>query len=155
MEPAAPAPTSPVSAPGRESTALRARRLAAARRRASALLAGVTVLFVAVTVAGAHGTLLSYVQAGGAGGRGGGGGRLVRGDGPVPPSAGPADTAHRADRRAQGPVRGHARPVRAGELPERGCGGRADQRGSPRSADGRLAGRGGQRRAPRPAGPRP
>jgi uncharacterized membrane-anchored protein YjiN (DUF445 family) len=64
MEPAAPAPTSPVSAPGRESTALRARRLAAARRRATALLAAVTVLFVAVTVAGAHGTFLGYVQAG-------------------------------------------------------------------------------------------
>src|SRR5580692_9120095 len=47
-----------------ESTALRARRLAAARRRATALLAGVTVLFVAVTVAGAHGTFLGYVQAG-------------------------------------------------------------------------------------------
>jgi uncharacterized membrane-anchored protein YjiN (DUF445 family) len=43
---------------------LRARRLAAARRRATALLAGVTVLFVAVTVAGVHGTLLGYVQAG-------------------------------------------------------------------------------------------
>src|ERR1700735_5273750 len=64
MEPAAPAPTSPVSAPGRESTALRARRLAAARRRATALLGAVTVLFVAVTVAGAHGTFLGYVQAG-------------------------------------------------------------------------------------------
>src|SRR6204780_2954630 len=64
MEPAAPTPTSPVSAPGRESTALRARRLASARQRATALLAGVTVLFVAVTVAGAHGTLLGYVQAG-------------------------------------------------------------------------------------------
>jgi uncharacterized membrane-anchored protein YjiN (DUF445 family) len=55
--PAAPAPPP-------ESVELRKRRLAAARRRASALLAGVTVLFVAVTVAGAHGTLLSYVQAG-------------------------------------------------------------------------------------------
>jgi uncharacterized membrane-anchored protein YjiN (DUF445 family) len=44
--------------------ALRARRLAAARRRATALLGGVTVVFVAVTVAGAHGTLLGYVQAG-------------------------------------------------------------------------------------------
>src|SRR6201986_1852614 len=64
MEPAAPAPTSPVSAAGRESTALRARRLAAARRRATALLAGVTVLFVAVTAAGANGPLLGYVQAG-------------------------------------------------------------------------------------------
>jgi uncharacterized membrane-anchored protein YjiN (DUF445 family) len=50
--------------PGRESTALRARRLAAARRRATALLVAVTVLFVAVTVAGAHGTFLGYVQAG-------------------------------------------------------------------------------------------
>jgi uncharacterized membrane-anchored protein YjiN (DUF445 family) len=43
---------------------LRARRLAAARRRATALLAAVTVVFVAVTVAGVHGTLLGYVQAG-------------------------------------------------------------------------------------------
>ena len=57
-------PDSPVSAVGRESAALRARRLAAARRRATALLGGVTVVFVAVTVAGAHGTLLGYVQAG-------------------------------------------------------------------------------------------
>jgi uncharacterized membrane-anchored protein YjiN (DUF445 family) len=64
MEPAAPMPASPAATPGRESTALRARRLAAARRRATALLAGVTVLFVAVTVAGAHGTFLGYVQAG-------------------------------------------------------------------------------------------
>ncbi|HEX4655871.1 MAG TPA: DUF445 domain-containing protein [Streptosporangiaceae bacterium] len=55
---------SPVSAIGRESAQLRARRLAAARRRATALLAGVTVLFVAVTVAGVHGTALGYVQAG-------------------------------------------------------------------------------------------
>jgi uncharacterized membrane-anchored protein YjiN (DUF445 family) len=47
-----------------ETAELRARRLAAARRRASALLAGVTVLFAAVTVAGAHGTLLGFVQAG-------------------------------------------------------------------------------------------
>ena len=43
---------------------MRARRLAAARRRATALLAGVTVVFVAVTVAGVHGTLLGYGQAG-------------------------------------------------------------------------------------------
>jgi len=47
-----------------ESLELRARRLAAARRRASALLAAVTAVFVAVTAAGAHGTLLGYVQAG-------------------------------------------------------------------------------------------
>ncbi|HEY2692278.1 MAG TPA: DUF445 domain-containing protein [Streptosporangiaceae bacterium] len=64
MEPAVTMPDSPVSAVGHESVALRARRLAAARRRATALLAGVTVVFVAVTVAGAHGTLLGYVQAG-------------------------------------------------------------------------------------------
>ena len=47
-----------------ESAAVRVRQLAAARRRATALLAGVTVLFVAVTAAGVHGTLLGYVQAG-------------------------------------------------------------------------------------------
>ena len=64
MEPAATVPASPAPALERESTELRARRLAAARRRASALLAAVTALFVAVTVAGAHGTLLGYVQAG-------------------------------------------------------------------------------------------
>ena len=55
---------SPVSTPGHESTEVRARRLAAARRRATALLAGVTVVFAAVTVAGVHGTLLGFVQAG-------------------------------------------------------------------------------------------
>jgi uncharacterized membrane-anchored protein YjiN (DUF445 family) len=64
METAAPASAAPVHAVERESTALRARRLAAARRRATALLGAVTVLFVAVTVAGAHGTFLGYVQAG-------------------------------------------------------------------------------------------
>jgi uncharacterized membrane-anchored protein YjiN (DUF445 family) len=64
MEPTATMSASPVSAFERESTELRARRLAAARRRATALLAGVTVLFVAVTVAGVHGTFLGYVQAG-------------------------------------------------------------------------------------------
>ena len=57
-------PASPVSAAGHESVELRTRRLAAARRRATALLAAVTVVFVAVTVAGAHGILLGYVQAG-------------------------------------------------------------------------------------------
>ena len=64
MEPVATMPASPASALEREPTELRVRRLAAARRRATALLAGVTVLFVAVTVAGAHGTFLGYVQAG-------------------------------------------------------------------------------------------
>ena len=64
MEPAAPVSASPVPAPGHEPAAQRARGLAAARRRATALLAGATVLFVVVTVLGAHGVLLGYVQAG-------------------------------------------------------------------------------------------
>src|SRR6266851_4624084 len=64
MESAATMSASPVTALERESAELRARRLAAARRRATALLAGVTVVFVAVTVAGVHGTLLGYVQVG-------------------------------------------------------------------------------------------
>ena len=64
MEPAAPMSASPASAIKRESVELRTRRLAAARRRATALLGAVTILFVVVTAVGAHGTLLSYVQAG-------------------------------------------------------------------------------------------
>src|SRR6266702_5906096 len=64
MEPAETTSVSPVSTLGRESAELRARRLAAARRRATAVLAGVTVVFVAVTAAGVHGTLLGFVQAG-------------------------------------------------------------------------------------------
>ena len=64
MEPTATMSASPVSTLEREPASVRARRLAAARRRATALLAGVTVLFVAVTAAGVHGTLLGYVQAG-------------------------------------------------------------------------------------------
>ena len=55
---------SPVARIERESVELRTRRLAAARRRATILLGAVTVLFVAVTAAGVHGTLLGYVQAG-------------------------------------------------------------------------------------------
>ena len=55
---------SPVSRLDRESVELRTRRLAAARRRATALLGAVTLLFVAVTAYGAHGTFLSYLQAG-------------------------------------------------------------------------------------------
>ena len=47
-----------------ESVAERTRRLVAARRRATALLGGVTLVFIAVTAAGAHGALLGYVQAG-------------------------------------------------------------------------------------------
>src|SRR5580698_3067125 len=54
----------PVSTHEHESVELRTRRLAAARRRATALLGAVTVLFVAVTVARAHGTFPGYVQAG-------------------------------------------------------------------------------------------
>ncbi|HEY3733561.1 MAG TPA: DUF445 domain-containing protein [Streptosporangiaceae bacterium] len=53
----------PTPTPGHEPPELRARRLAAARRRATALLAGVTVLFVAVTAAGARGTFPGYLQA--------------------------------------------------------------------------------------------
>src|SRR5512142_1303625 len=64
MEPAVPAAAAPVPAPEHEPVEVRVRRLAAARRRATALLAAVTALFVAVTAAGAHGTLLGYVQAG-------------------------------------------------------------------------------------------
>ena len=63
MEPAAAMSASPVPTLERESAALRARRLSAARRRATALLVGATALFVAVTAVGAHGTLLGYVQA--------------------------------------------------------------------------------------------
>jgi uncharacterized membrane-anchored protein YjiN (DUF445 family) len=47
-----------------ETAEVRARALAAARLRATALLAAVTVVFVVVTVTGAHGTLLGFVQAG-------------------------------------------------------------------------------------------
>ena len=57
-------PDSPVSTPEAESAPVRVRQLAVARRRATALLAAVTVLFIAVTAAGAHGILLGYVQAG-------------------------------------------------------------------------------------------
>ncbi len=64
MEPAAPTSASRVPAPGREPPDLRARELAVARRRATALLAGVTVLFAVVTAVGVHGVLLGYVQAG-------------------------------------------------------------------------------------------
>ena len=58
------ASAAPVSTYEHETPAVRARRLAAARRRATALLAAVTVLFAVVTAAGAHGTLLGFVQAG-------------------------------------------------------------------------------------------
>jgi uncharacterized membrane-anchored protein YjiN (DUF445 family) len=64
MEPAATTSASPAPAVKRESLELRTQRLAAARRRATALLAAVTALFLAVTAVGVHGTLLGYVQAG-------------------------------------------------------------------------------------------
>src|SRR5437660_10755954 len=64
MEPTATMSASPALRAEPESAEVRARQLAAARRRATALLGAVTVLFVAVTAAGAHGTLLGYVQAG-------------------------------------------------------------------------------------------
>ena len=64
MEPTATMSASPAFRAEPESAEVRARQLAAARRRATALLGAVTVLFVAVTAAGAHGTLLGYVQAG-------------------------------------------------------------------------------------------
>src|SRR3977135_2426568 len=64
MDPTAPMSASPVSASGSEAAALRVRELSAARRRATALLGGVTVLFAVVTAFGAHGILLGYVQAG-------------------------------------------------------------------------------------------
>jgi uncharacterized membrane-anchored protein YjiN (DUF445 family) len=64
MEPSGLVPGAAAPGASRESLAVRAKRLAAARRRATALLAAVTAVFVAVTVAGAHGTALGYVQAG-------------------------------------------------------------------------------------------
>jgi uncharacterized membrane-anchored protein YjiN (DUF445 family) len=64
MEPEATMAASPVSKIERQSLEVRKSRLASARRRATALLAIVTALFVAVTAYGVHGTLLSYVQAG-------------------------------------------------------------------------------------------
>jgi len=45
------------------SSAERARAYAAARRRATALLAAATAVFIAVTASGAHGTALGYLQA--------------------------------------------------------------------------------------------
>ena len=64
MEPTATMAAAPVSKLERESLEQRTRALAAARRRATALLGAVTVLFVAVTAVGVHGTFLGYVQAG-------------------------------------------------------------------------------------------
>jgi uncharacterized membrane-anchored protein YjiN (DUF445 family) len=64
---AAPAPPSPPPgpppAPPSESIEVRRHRLTVARRRATAVLGAVTVLFVVVSAVGAHGTALGYVQA--------------------------------------------------------------------------------------------
>ena len=62
MEPAASA--APVPRVKRESLEARKRRLVVARRRATALLGAVTVLFIVVTAVGVHGTLMGYLQAG-------------------------------------------------------------------------------------------
>ena len=64
MEPTETALAAPLATNVHEPLAVRQRRLTAARRRATAFLAAVTALFIGVTAAGAHGTLLGYVQAG-------------------------------------------------------------------------------------------
>jgi uncharacterized membrane-anchored protein YjiN (DUF445 family) len=64
MQPTATMSGAPVSTLEREPLAVRQRRLAAARRRATGFLVGATALFLGVTAAGSHGTVLSYVQAG-------------------------------------------------------------------------------------------
>jgi uncharacterized membrane-anchored protein YjiN (DUF445 family) len=69
MEPVATAPAPPTPPSGtpalkRESLEYRTRRLVQARRRATALLGGVTLVFIAVTAYGVHGTLLGFIQAG-------------------------------------------------------------------------------------------
>ncbi|HEX6525564.1 MAG TPA: DUF445 domain-containing protein [Streptosporangiaceae bacterium] len=56
--------SAPVAAHRRESLEERQHRLTVARRRATAFLAVVTAVFIAVTAIGAHGTFLGYVQAG-------------------------------------------------------------------------------------------
>jgi uncharacterized membrane-anchored protein YjiN (DUF445 family) len=57
-------PEAPARTMTRESVELRKRRLASARRRATLLLAAVTLVFIGVTAYGAHGTLLGFIQAG-------------------------------------------------------------------------------------------
>ena len=64
MEPAATGHAAPTRSLNRESIEVRKRRLVAARRRATAFLGAATALFIGVTLAGAHGTLLSFIQAG-------------------------------------------------------------------------------------------
>jgi uncharacterized membrane-anchored protein YjiN (DUF445 family) len=64
MEPAATGHAAPTRSLNRESIEQRRRRLVAARRRATAFLGAATALFIGVTAAGAHGTLLGFIQAG-------------------------------------------------------------------------------------------
>ena len=63
METTATRPGAPVARLEGESVAVRTRQLVVARRRATALLAAVAAVFIGVTAAGAHGTLLGYIQA--------------------------------------------------------------------------------------------
>jgi uncharacterized membrane-anchored protein YjiN (DUF445 family) len=63
MESTATTSAAPASRLQGESVAVRTRPLVAARRRATALLAAVAAVFIGVTAAGAHGTLLGYIQA--------------------------------------------------------------------------------------------
>src|SRR6201995_3625855 len=64
MEPATATEPAPMRARAQESTGDRVPALAVARRRATALLGAVTVLFVVVTALGRHGAFLGFVQAG-------------------------------------------------------------------------------------------
>ena len=151
MEPAATTSASPASRLERESLELRTRRLAAARRRATALLAAVTALFVAVTAVGAHGTLLSYVQAGAEAAMVGGIADWFAVTAlfrhplglPIP------HTAVIVERKDQ--FAATLGPVRPGELPERRRPRRAHPLGRAGPPAGRLAGRRGKRRALRRA----
>ena len=74
-------------------------------------------------------------------------GRLVRGDRPVPPSAGPADPAHRDHPREQGSHRRHHGQFPAREFPHPRGGGAADARDEP--------GGGGRELSVRPCAKRP
>jgi uncharacterized membrane-anchored protein YjiN (DUF445 family) len=64
MQTTATRPGAPAARLQGESVAVRTRQLVVARRRATALLAAVAAVFIGVTAAGAHGTLLGYIQAG-------------------------------------------------------------------------------------------
>ncbi len=104
----------------------RAADLRSMKRRATALLVVVAAVFLALAIwspgDGGLDGLRARRRRGLVGRRAG---RLVRGDGAVPPPPRPAHPAHGGDPGTQGPVRGHPRRVRAGELPQPGSGGRA------------------------------